>query len=101
MHVLYNSWSQPARSQLQILFCACVACHTVPAAQQAVEQLSSCGGPSPHAPSLKTPAVSSVDLSDIPEGTLGEWLCKHTMMTSCYIEYSDFTHLQILILFLC
>ena len=57
-----------------ILFCACVACHTAPA-QQPVEHLSSAGGPSPHVPSLKTPAVSSVDLSDIPDGTLGEWLC--------------------------
>ena len=44
-------------------------------------------------------AVTSVNLSDIPEGTLGEWLCKHTVMT-CYIEYNDFTHLQMLILFL-
>ena len=51
-----------------------VACHTVPA-QQPVEQLSSAGGPSPHVPSLKAPAVTSVDLSDIPEDTLGEWLC--------------------------
>ena len=51
-------------------------------AQQSVEQLSYDGGPSSHVPSLKIPAVSSsVDLSDIPEGTLGEWLYKHTMMT--------------------
>ena len=54
-------------------------------AKQSVEQLSYDGGPSPHVPSLKIPAVSSVDLSDIPEGTLGEWLCKHTMM-SCNAE---------------
>ena len=29
-------------------------------------------------------AVSSVDLSDIPEGTLGEWLCKHTIHVLLY-----------------
>ena len=68
-------------------------------AQQSVEHLSYAGGPSPHVPSIKTPAVSSVDLSAIPEGTLGEWLCKHTMMV-CSIEYNNFTHLQMLILFL-
>ena len=56
-------------SQLQILFCTCVACHTAPA-QQPVEHLSSAGGPSPHVPSLK---VTTVDLSDIPDDTqLGE-----------------------------
>ena len=49
-------------------------------AQQSIEHLSYDGGPSPHVPSLKTPAVTIVDLSGIPEGTLGEWLCKHTMM---------------------
>ena len=72
---------------LQILFCACVACHTAPAQQQPVEQSSSVGGPSSHVPSLKTPAVSPVDLSGIPDGTLGEWLCKHTIYMTCYIEY--------------
>ena len=55
-------------SQLQILFCACVACHTA-TAQRPVEHLSSAGAPSPHVP---TPAVTTVDLSDIPDGTLGE-----------------------------
>ena len=30
-------------------------------------------------------AVSSVNLSDIPDRTLGEWLCKHTMITSVII----------------
>ena len=29
-------------------------------------------------------AVSSVDLSDIPDGTLGKWLCKHTMHDLLY-----------------
>ena len=53
-------------------------------AQQPVEQLSYDGGPSPHAPSLKVPAVPSVDLSGIPDGTLGEWLCKHTMHDLLY-----------------
>ena len=54
-----------------MLFCACVACHTAQA-QQPFEQSSSACGHSPHVPSLKIPAVSSVDLSDIPDGTLGE-----------------------------
>ena len=54
--------------------------HAAPA-QQPVEQSSSAGGPFPHVPSLKAPAVLSVDLSGIPDGTLGEWLCKHTIMT--------------------
>ena len=58
----------------KILFCVCFACHTAQA-QQPIEQSSSAGGPSPHVPSLKTPAVPSVDLSDIPDGTLGKWLC--------------------------
>ena len=77
--------------KLQILFCACVACHTVPAVQQAIEQLSCDSGPSLHAPPLK---MLAVDLSDIPEGTLGEWLCKHTMMI--FIDYNnfDFTNLH-------
>ena len=80
------------------LFCACVNCHIAPA-QQPVEQLSSACGPSPHAPSLNVPAVSSVDLSDIPEGILGELLCSHTMHVTCYI---NFTHSQIsIVIFLC
>ena len=29
-------------------------------------------------------AVSSVDLSNIPDDTLGEWLCKHTMHDLLY-----------------
>ena len=29
-------------------------------------------------------AISSVDLSDIPDGTLGELLCKHTMHDLLY-----------------
>ena len=62
-----------------------VAFHTAPA-QQPVEHLSSADGPSLHVLSIKPPAVLSVDLSDIPEGTLGEWLCKHTMIT-CSIKY--------------
>ena len=76
------------------LFCAYLPCRTVPAVQQAVEQLFSVDGPSLHAPSLEILAVSSVDLSDVPEGTLGEWLCKHTMMI--FIDYNnfDFTHLH-------
>ena len=78
--LVHYNYSQP-----QVLFCACVNCHTAIPAQRSVEQLSYDGGPSPHVPSLKIPAVSSVDLSAIPEGTLGEWLCKHTMM-SCNIE---------------
>ena len=60
--------------QLQIIYYS-VFVLLVTAAQQAVEQLPSDGGPSPHAPPLKIPAVSLVDLSNIPEGTLGEWLC--------------------------
>ena len=86
------------------LFCACVACHTVPAAQRVVEQLSFDGGPSPHAPSLKIPAVSTVDLSDIPEGTLGEWMCKHTMMIFILIItiMISLTYMQTLIvIFIC
>ena len=48
-------------------------------------------------PPAKRPAVTSdidVDLSDIPDGTLGEWLCKHIQCMTCYIEYNDFTHLH-------
>ena len=29
-------------------------------------------------------AVPSVDLSGIPDGTLGEWLCKHTIHDLLY-----------------
>ena len=65
-----------------------VACHTVPAAQPAVKQLSSDGVPSPHVPSLKTPAVSSVDLSDIPVGILGEWLCKAPFTLDTRTEFN-------------
>ena len=34
-------------------------------------------------PPAKRPATS-VDLSDIPDGTLGEWLCKHTIHDLLY-----------------
>ena len=61
----------------------CVACHTAPA-QQPVEQLSSAGGPSSQAHSKQAPAVTTVDLSDIPDGTLSEWLCKHTVHDLLY-----------------
>ena len=35
-------------------------------------------------------AVSSVDLSDIPDGTLGEWLRKHTIITSVIIMITSY-----------
>ena len=68
-------YCKPMHGFMDVL--AFVACHTAPALQP-VEHLSSAGGPSPHVPSLKIPAVTTVDLSDIPDGTqLGEWLCMY------------------------
>ena len=48
-------------------------------------------------------AVSSVDLSDIPDGTLGEWLCKHTMHDLLYIlsVIIPLTYIQMILIFVC
>ena len=59
--------------------------------------VSACGS-SLHVPS----AVPCVDLSDIPDGTLGEWLCKHTIHDLLYWVQSfhsltDIDHLPLLI----
>ena len=77
---LIDVWFSIIILATNLIFRACVAYYTETSAQPAVEQLSSDGSPSSHVPSLKIPAVTTVDLSEIPEGTLGEWLCKHTVM---------------------
>ena len=78
-----NAWLLYNNSQPHILFCACVDCHIAPA-QQPIERLSSVCGPSPYASSLSVPAVSSVDLSDIPDSILGKLLFKHRMHDLLY-----------------